>query len=101
MPTSSGADDSRPRAGSGVGWRSRGRLLPPLSWRKETTSASDAVPAATGSHAIPSVGQILQQAANAAVTLSYSGTITYQRRGAAENFADRAFVRKQGWKQNA
>lgn len=40
--------------------------------------------AATGSHAIPSVGQILQQAANAAVTLSYSGTITYQRRGAAE-----------------
>ena len=31
-----------------------------------------------------SVGQILQQAANAAATLNYTGTITYQRRGAAE-----------------
>ncbi len=39
--------------------------------------------AATSSTAI-SVGQILQQAANAAATLNYTGTITYQRRGAAE-----------------
>ena len=38
---------------------------------------------ATSSTAI-SVGQILQQAANAAATLNYTGTITYQHRGAAE-----------------
>ena len=31
-----------------------------------------------------SVGHILQQAANAAATLNYTGTITYHRRGAAE-----------------
>ncbi len=31
-----------------------------------------------------SVGQILQQAASAAATLNYTGTITYQRRGAVE-----------------
>ena len=36
------------------------------------------------SQAVPSVGQILQQAANAAATLNYSGTITYKRRGAEE-----------------
>ncbi|MBL8311679.1 MAG: MucB/RseB C-terminal domain-containing protein [Burkholderiales bacterium] len=33
---------------------------------------------------VPSVGQILQQAASAAASLNYSGTITYQRRGAVE-----------------
>ncbi len=36
------------------------------------------------SQAVPSVGQILQQAANAAATLNYSGTITYKRRSAEE-----------------
>ena len=36
------------------------------------------------SNSSTSVGQILQQAANAAATLNYTGTITYQRRGAAE-----------------
>ncbi len=39
---------------------------------------------AATSQAVPSVGQILQQAANAAATLNYSGTITYKRRGAEE-----------------
>jgi len=33
---------------------------------------------------VPSAGQILQAAANAASSLNYTGTITYQRRGAAE-----------------
>ena len=36
------------------------------------------------SNSAVSVGQILQQAANAAATLNYTGTITYQHRGAAE-----------------
>ena len=39
---------------------------------------------AATAQAVPSVGQILQPAANAAATLNYSGTITYKRRGAEE-----------------
>ena len=46
-------------------------------------SGNTANSAAT-SQAVPSVGQILQQAANAAATLNYSGTITYKRRDAEE-----------------
>ncbi len=46
------------------------------------------VPAATpfgpSAQTVPNVGQILQQAASAASTLNFSGTITYQRRGAVE-----------------
>ena len=48
-----------------------------------STAATAGGAIATSSTAI-SVGQILQQAANAAATLNYTGTITYQRRGAAE-----------------
>jgi sigma-E factor negative regulatory protein RseB len=49
-------------------------------------SGNGAVPSAGNASATSTVsaGQILQQAANAAATLNYTGTITYQRRGAAE-----------------
>lgn len=40
--------------------------------------------AASASANIATINQILQQAASAAATLNYTGTITYQRRGAAE-----------------
>lgn len=40
--------------------------------------------AANASASATTISQILQQAANAAATLNYTGTITYQRRGAAE-----------------
>lgn len=39
---------------------------------------------APSAQTIPSIGQILQPAASAASTLNYTGTITYQRRGAVE-----------------
>jgi sigma-E factor negative regulatory protein RseB len=51
----------------------------------QTTPLSPSLPTvASVSSTSISVGQILQQAANAAATLNYTGTITYQRRGAAE-----------------
>jgi sigma-E factor negative regulatory protein RseB len=54
-----------------------------------TAAAQSSMTSPSGISALPtstsvSVGQILQQAANAAATLNYTGTITYQRRGAAE-----------------
>lgn len=54
-----------------------------------TAAAQSQQPNIAGTLATPSstsisVGQILQQAANAAATLNYTGTITYQRRGSAE-----------------
>ena len=46
--------------------------------------AQSALPGVVTNASGVSVSQILQQAANAAATLNYTGTITYQRRGAAE-----------------
>ena len=57
----------------------------PMVWAQWPGSVSGNTPnSAATSQAVPSVGQILQQAANAAATLNYSGTITYKRRGAEE-----------------
>ena len=57
------------------------QTLQPGASSGATTPSATAVPTLSSSI---SVGQILQQAANAAATLNYTGTITYQRRGAAE-----------------
>ena len=48
------------------------------------TASGNAANTTSAPQAVPSVGQILQQAANAASTLNYTGTITYKRRGAEE-----------------
>ncbi len=48
------------------------------------TTGANPTNATSATQAVPSVGQILQQAANAASTLNYTGTITYKRRGAEE-----------------
>jgi len=60
-----------------------GLSLPSLLWAQSHGGypIPQAIP---GNAALPSATQILQQAANAATSLNYSGTITYQRRGAAE-----------------
>ena len=49
-----------------------------------TGAATATLNTSSASNTVVSIGQILQQAANAAATLNYTGTITYQRRGAAE-----------------
>lgn len=59
-----------------------GVVLPTVLWAQGQAGYPGAQTVQGSS--MPSVGQILQQAANAASTLNYSGTITYQRRGAAE-----------------
>ena len=56
-------------AGSALGWAQSGGALSP---------------AGAANSSVPSVGQILQQAASAAASLNYTGTITYQRRGSVE-----------------
>ncbi|HPV25480.1 MAG TPA: sigma-E factor regulatory protein RseB domain-containing protein, partial [Casimicrobium sp.] len=53
-------------------------------WPQGLGNGSPHVSGAPQSSVVPSIGQILQQAASAASTLNYTGTITYQRRGAVE-----------------
>ncbi|HOB02695.1 MAG TPA: MucB/RseB C-terminal domain-containing protein [Casimicrobium huifangae] len=60
---------------------SSGVTLTSVAWAQ---SGGLPLPSSQAVSSVPSVGQILQQAASAASSLNYSGTITYQRRGAVE-----------------
>ena len=56
----------------------------PVVFAQWPASSGNVPNPSSASQAVPSVGQILQPAANAASTLNYTGTITYKRRGAEE-----------------
>lgn len=53
-------------------------------WPQGLGNGSPHISGAPQSSVVPSIGQILQQAASAAPALNYTGTITYQHRGAVE-----------------